>query len=273
MAYSIDPAYITARKALLDVLDVLGPHLKSVILVGAQAIYIHTGEAEFAVSPFTYDADLAINPLELADNPKLIEVMQKARFSLTDQPGLYKRTIDAAQVDLLVPAALGGAGRRGARLGSQGNNAAMKVRGLEGALVDHSPVPINSLDENDHRTHIIEVAGPAALLVSKVLKVFERTQGTQRRQDDKDAFDIFRLLRAVKTPVLIKGLNHLLTKELSSAVTTEAIEAFNKLFEDAASTGVQMVVRHIRGIEPDDIISASCVALSQDLIRSLNTSK
>lgn len=77
MAYPIDPAYITARKALLDVLDVLGPHLKSIVLVGAQAIYIHTGEAEFAISPFTYDADLAINPIELADNPKLIEVMKK----------------------------------------------------------------------------------------------------------------------------------------------------------------------------------------------------
>jgi hypothetical protein len=78
VAYSVDPAYVTARKALLDVLDVLGPHLKSVILVGAQAIYVHTGEAEFAVSPFTFDADLAINPKELADNPKLSEVMQKA---------------------------------------------------------------------------------------------------------------------------------------------------------------------------------------------------
>ena len=61
MADSVDAAYVTARKALLDVLDVLGPHLKSVILVGAQAIYVHTGEVEFAVSPFTYDADLAIN--------------------------------------------------------------------------------------------------------------------------------------------------------------------------------------------------------------------
>lgn len=59
MANPIDPAYITARKALLDVLDVLGTHLKSVILVGAQAIYVRTGEVEFAISPFTYDTDIA----------------------------------------------------------------------------------------------------------------------------------------------------------------------------------------------------------------------
>jgi hypothetical protein len=269
MAYSFDTAYVTARKALLDVLDVLGPLLKSVILVGAQAIYIHTGEVEFAVSPFTYDADLAINPKELADNPKLVEVMKKARFSLTDQPGLYKRTIDGAQVDLLVPAALGGGGRRGTRLGLQGNTAAMKVRGLEGALVDHAPVQIKSLDENDHRIHMIEVAGPASLLVSKVLKVAERAQGNLRRQDDKDAFDIFRLLRAVQTSDLTVSLNHLLNDNLSSDITTEAVDAFKKLFGDATSTGVQMVVSHIRGLESEDVISASCVALSQDLIKSL----
>jgi len=117
------------------------------------------------------------------------------------------------------------------------------------------------------------LAGPAALLVAKILKVSERTQGTQRRQDDKDAFDIFRLIRAVQTPYLTKGLNHLLTEELTSAVATEAMEAFNKLFGDTAGAGVQMVMHHIRGIEPEDIISSSCVSLSQDLIRSLNTLK
>jgi len=273
MANSIDPAYITARKALLDVLDVLGPHLKSIILVGAQAIYVHTGEAEFAVSPFTYDADLAINPKELAENPKLVEVMKKAQFSLTNQPGLYKRTSDGAQVDLLVPAALGGGGRRGARLGLQGNKSAMKVRGLEGALVDHAPIQIKSLDENDQRTHVIEVAGPASLLVSKVCKVADRTQGTSRRQDDKDAFDIFRLLRAVQTSDLTAGLNLLFTDNLSSEITKEAMEAFKGLFGDATSAGIQMVMSHIRGIEPEDIISASCIALSQDLIRSLKILK
>jgi hypothetical protein len=271
MADSVDPAYVTARRALLDVLDVLGPHLKSVILVGAQAIYIHTGEAEFAVSPFTYDADLVIDPKQLADSPKLVALMQVARFSLADQPGLYRRTLDGAQVDLLVPAALGGSGRRGARLGPQGNRAAMKVRGLEGALVDHAPVQVESLDEDDHRVHTIEVAGPSALLVSKVLKVAERVQGTQQRRDDKDSFDVFRLLRAVQTSEFTAGLNLLLSDDLSSDVTGEAIEAFKGLFGDAASAGVRMAVSHVRGIEPEDTISASCVALSQDLLRSLQT--
>lgn len=272
MADSIDPAYITARKALLDVLDVFGSHLKSVILVGAQAIYVHTGEAEFAISPFTYDADIAINPSELAAAPKLVDIMLQARFSLTEQPGLYKRITDGAQVDLLVPAALGGPGRRGARLGLQGNKSAMKVRGIEGALVDHAPIRITSLDEGDPRSHLVEVAGPAALLVSKVIKVAERTRGNLRRQEDKDAFDIFRLLRSVKTPHLAAGVTLLIGNGLSSTVTSEAMDTFREYFGDTTSVGVQMVLRHIRGIEPEDIISASCVALSQDLLKAIGKS-
>lgn len=104
-----------------------------------------------------------------------------------------------------------------------------------------------------------------------MLKVAERTKGTQRRRDDKDAFDLFRLLRAVQTSQLTAGLKHLLSDDLSSAITTEAVEAFKELFGDAASAGIKMVVSHIRGTEPEDIISASCVALSQDLIRNLET--
>lgn len=272
MANSVDPAYVAARRALLDVLDVLGPHLKSVILVGAQAIYIHTGEAEFAVSPFTYDADLAIDPSQLSPTPKLVDVMSQARFSTTDQPGIYRRTIDGAQVDLLVPAALGGPGRRGARLGQQGNKSAMKVYGIEGALVEHQPTLITSLDQNDFRSHRIEVAGPASLLVSKVLKVAERAGGTLRRQDTKDAFDIFRLLRSFETDDLARRLELLLGNELSSTVTSEAIAAFRDFFGDASGVGVRMVAQHITGIEPEEVISASCVALSQDLIKALRRS-
>jgi hypothetical protein len=80
MANSVDQAYLTARKALLDVLDILGPHLKSVILVGAQAVYVHVGEADFSIAPFTYDSDLAIDPRDLVADPKLVEVMGLAQF-------------------------------------------------------------------------------------------------------------------------------------------------------------------------------------------------
>ena len=56
-------AYIAARCALLDALDALSDHLDALVLVGAQAIYIHTGEADvLAVATHTKDGDLAVNP-------------------------------------------------------------------------------------------------------------------------------------------------------------------------------------------------------------------
>ena len=201
-----DRNYIDARETLLDAVDALGPHSDAVILVGAQAIYVHTeGEdSSFAVSPFTYDADLALDPELLARNPTIVEAMSRAGFRLGDQPGLYSRE-GRSQVDLLVPEAVGGSGRRGARLGVHGNRSAMKVRGLEGALVSHTVRKVTSLVPSADRSCSLKVAGPAALLVSKVHKIGERLDGPdvgRQEQLPKDAFDIYRLLRAIDTAEL-----------------------------------------------------------------------
>ena len=56
----IEPTYRLARSALLDALVALGPHRDSVILVGSQAIYLHTGNADFAIAEYTTDGDLAL---------------------------------------------------------------------------------------------------------------------------------------------------------------------------------------------------------------------
>ena len=42
----MDELYVIARRVLLDALEALGPHRDATILVGAQAIYLHTGDAE-----------------------------------------------------------------------------------------------------------------------------------------------------------------------------------------------------------------------------------
>jgi hypothetical protein len=55
-------AYALARRVLLDALDALGDQRDAVVLVGAQAIYLHTGDTDLAVAPFTTDGDVAINP-------------------------------------------------------------------------------------------------------------------------------------------------------------------------------------------------------------------
>ena len=60
-----DKIYVDARRALLDALEALGPNAKACVLVGAQAIYLHTGEADLAVAVRTKDGDLAIDPRSL----------------------------------------------------------------------------------------------------------------------------------------------------------------------------------------------------------------
>ena len=191
----VDPL-IAARSALLDALDALREHINALVIVGAQAVYLHTGAAPVALAEATKDSDLALDPRVLASEPLLEEAMREAGFSRdlrSTQPGAW---LNAAgiPVDLMVPEALAGqSGRRGARIPPHAKDAARRAVGLEAAIVDHSPIEIRALARDDHRSHTANVAGPAALLVAKLHKIGER-QATPGRLVDKDAHDIYRLL-------------------------------------------------------------------------------
>lgn len=151
----MDELYVIARRVLLDALEALGEHRDATILVGAQAIYLHTGAAELGVAEYTTDADLALDPALLAEIPPLEQALEGAGFfSSTSTIGIWKtsrRTSQAididVQVDLLVPATVSpGAGRRAARLAGHGVHAARNVDGLEGVLVDQAEHDIASLE-------------------------------------------------------------------------------------------------------------------------------
>ncbi len=272
MEDSHDQVHIEARETLLDAVEALGPHSEAVILVGAQAIYVHTAptDASFALSPFTYDADIVLDPELLGSSPAIVDAMSRAGFQLGDQPGLYRRDV-GPQVDLLVPEAVGGPGRRAARLGVHGNRAAMKVHGLEGALVSHTRITIGSLVPGAGRACILKVARPAALLVAKVHKVGERLRDSDVRRRDpvaKDAFDMYRLLRAVDTPDLAAEFRRLQAHDVSSRVTSEALVLFRDLFSSPSGTGTGLVVEYVRGLEDTDFVVESSVALSRDLLEA-----
>ena len=267
-----DEARIDAREALLDAVEALRRHSDAVILVGAQAIYVHTEseDVNFALSPFTYDADIALDPDLLGSSPTIVHAMRGAGFTLNDQPGLYRRG-ERSQVDLLVPEAVSGPGRRGARLGVHGNRAAMKVHGLEGALVSHTPRTISSLAPDADRSCILKVAGPAALLVSKVHKIAERVSAAHPRRREslpKDAFDIYRLLRAVDDADMASEFGLLWSHEVSSDVTAEALSMFQGLFGTRSGLGTELVVEHVLGLEDSAFIAESSVALSRDLLQA-----
>lgn len=65
-----DPLYIAARSVLLDALEALGEQREAAILVGAQAIYLHTGAIALPVAEFTTDADLTLDPALLRQTPE-----------------------------------------------------------------------------------------------------------------------------------------------------------------------------------------------------------
>ena len=77
----MDELYVIARRVLLDALEALADHRDALILVGAQAIYLRTGEADLAVSPYTTDADLGIDPSVLSETPPLERAFMQANFA------------------------------------------------------------------------------------------------------------------------------------------------------------------------------------------------
>lgn len=156
------------------------------ILVGAQAVFLHAGEVDEAIATETKDADLAVHPELLAATPRIEEAMRAAGFDLDarhPQPGTWISS-DGMPVDLLIPDAVSGRTGRGrsGRIKPHSNMSTRRVRGIEGALVDHAPMTTTALDADDHREHRLQVAGPMALLVAKLHKVSDReAEGARQR--------------------------------------------------------------------------------------------
>ncbi len=81
-----DRLYVRARAALLDAVEALETHLDAVVLVGAQAIYQHTGDADLAVAEYTTAADFSVSPAELADAPLLGDLLAGHGFTPRSTP-------------------------------------------------------------------------------------------------------------------------------------------------------------------------------------------
>lgn len=277
--------YVVARRTLLDALKALEGHRDALVLVGAQAIYLHTGAAQFAVAEFTTDGDVAIDPRHLSAEPEIASAMRKARFFLDERDGRELVGVWASMreiagvpakvtVDLLVPDALGGAGRRAARVPQHEKGSMLKVHGLEAALVDNSVMRIGALEETDDRSFEMKVAGPTALLISKTIKLSERVtagaleRGRPDRVKPKDALDVLRLLQAIPSARLAQGFEGLLTDEIAEPVAAEALRSLPDLFGGIGSPGSQLAAE-AAAPEPPDVITASCAALCREVLDAL----
>lgn len=271
-----DPLYVLARRVLLDALEALGAQRTAVILVGAQAIYIHTGDADIAVAAMTTDADLDIDPRELAGDPTLVEAMAGGGFVANPtEVGSWTKSVDwegrpiSVAVDLMVPEAIAGsAGRRAVRLGVHGDRTARKAKGLEAALVDCELATLAALDEVDSRSFRVRIAGPGALLVAKLHKINERL-AVPRRLENKDALDVLRLLRGVPIRRTVHVLGLLLGDPVAAAVTAEAVGFLAQLFSAPSGEGSRMAAAAVAGLVDEATITQSCAVLAEELLAGL----
>ena len=270
-----DDLLVAARSALLDALGALGAHRDSVVVIGAQAIYLRTAGAPVAVAEATKDSDITIDPRNLDDVPLVEDAMREAGFSPDpnkNQPGAWVNA-DEVPVDLMVPEDLAGGGgksARGARIPPHGKRAARRARGLEAAVVDNEWMIVGSLDEADGRRHQVRVAGPAALVVAKVHKIGERATDSPARLVDKDAHDIYRVLVHQPTPSLAADFRRLLSDDLAGRVTEEAVEMLRSHFvAGPEAIGSEMAGRAEAGVGEPETVALQTSILAADLIEAL----
>lgn len=272
---SLDPIYVAARRVLLDALTALAPHRDAVIVVGAQAVYLRTGDGDLAITiaPYTTDGDLALDPSLLGDEPELEASMLRAGF-VAEHPGMWHAVaqVDGSDViipvDLIVPeAASTGEGRRGARIPPHGRLAARRAVGLEAALVDHDPLTIAALDPADTRRFTVEVAGMAALLVAKAHKIRDRvTSGRRDRLSDKDAADVYRIMQTARPAAVAETLAVLAVTPVSADVTCQALEYLRDLFGRRAGEGVAMAQRALQlAVDPEQVATL-CVRVTEQIL-------
>jgi hypothetical protein len=272
---ALDPLYVAARRVLLDALILLAPHGDAVIVVGAQAVYLRTGEGDMniTIAPYTTDGDLAVNPARLAGEPDLEALMRGAGFS-AEHPGMWQTTVLVGgedviiPIDLIVPEGVStGEGRRGARIPPHGKRAARRAVGLEAALVDHSPMTVAALDPADDRQVTVEVAGVAALLVAKVHKIRDRLDtGRTDRLSDKDAADIYRIMQTTRPAAVAATMRILVEGPMSAEVTVQAFGLMRDLFARRAGEGVAMAQRALQlAVDPDQVATL-CVAFTEQLL-------
>jgi len=172
-------------------------------------------------------------------------------------------------VDLIVPAELvSKAGRRGARLpGEHGKTAARKSEGVAGAIVDFDPFEITSFEAADDRTVVVNVAGPAALLVAKAHKLGERL-ATPDRLMPKDAGDIYRLFDATSVEDMATTTVKLLADERSSTATSAALGFVRQLFATPRSPGIGLAVQALSGIIDPATVTSVLTGYTSDFLQS-----
>jgi hypothetical protein len=261
------PEYVVARRALLDVLELLAQQRTGLILVGAQAVYLRAPAEQAKRATYTTDADLAIDPDLLSDDPDIGKVMTDAGYERLANPGAFLAPT-GVEIDLMVPeGAAGPSGRRSVTLPGQSRFTARRTAGLELALLDADTMQIGALDEADHRVIGLRVAGVAALTAAKLVKLEERLGGSRRdRIISKDAGDLLRLFRYCGADVIGRRLAKLTSLESAAPVIERATSFLRVDMAQASSNLVALAVEDRAVSETDRQVAEAMRELSRRLL-------
>lgn len=265
--------YVAARTVLLDALTALEDHLPNVILIGAQAVYVWSAESNFTVAMMTTDADLALDADRLLPVPEVAATLHSHGFVLKEggNPGQWIGKGDIA-LDLMVSEHHAGQGRRSASLPPHDSKVARRGRGLAPVLVDNAVKTISALDISDPRSVEIAVAGPAALIVAKCIKIKERVEAVAKggtdRTKPKDVLDIYRLLVGVELETLVEGFRlHSIQRDAQE----ESAEALAFLAaESARATDLLPEMAATAAEDDTGSVSENFVLLVQELVEELS---
>lgn len=256
----VAPGLVQARNTLLIALRVLERHRAALVVIGAQAIHERTRGLNIE-STATADGDFAVSPSLLAASPALGDAMPGAGFTLKnpDRPGIWcMPDDDEASIDLLVPEALAGAGRRAARTNpSQGKNALGRAEGIELALLDHSEMTLESFDGQQEPANV-RVAGAAALICAKSFKIAERWRAAQSGKRDrvraKDAGDVLRVMMTHDPTAMMRGFNRA-DGTFAQESTQLGTNYFRELFSPMGP-GTELAVQDLSPAVPESVIRA-----------------
>ncbi len=248
---NVAPEFVAARHALLGVLEVLREQMAGLILVGAQAIYLHAPADQTRQPTYTTDGDLVIDPDLLTERPDIGQTLLSAGYTAHSSPGTFFGPNGIA-IDLMVPdGALPPPRRRTAELHGQSAATARRTAGLELALFDASPMEITALDPADARIVTLRVAGPAALVIAKLTKLDERLAAPrQSRVLSKDAGDLLRLLRFCDSEAIGYRLRELSSEAVGSRVVEKAIGFLRHDLSSRSPELIRLAVDDLDGIEP-----------------------
>jgi len=243
LAYGVQ----SSRKLLIDTIRALADFGDAMTVVGAHAVHVWVQDVLGPVDmQATRDADVAVNPVFVTPNPKLLDIMQRIGVTpaLPDRPGVYGYADESSlplgertTIDLIVPEAYAGSGRRAARIAGQ-QHAASRAVGLELAVWDRHRRTLTAIDDPTTKVEAW-VAGPAALLVAKAHKVHERLEQVATRPDrlrPKDSGDVGLLMMVSNADDVAKVMITQSTEHPEiEPVVSQAARWLIEMYSDATS--------------------------------------